>query len=66
MSKSNNNKLEKLYKERDVLQEKLNSINLQIIQIKTKCEYENTELCEFIKKNASYVCKICKKHIMHR
>jgi uncharacterized coiled-coil DUF342 family protein len=59
-------KLIELRKERDELQQKLDDVNKKIIQLKTTCEYEDTIICEFIKTRASYMCKVCKKVIMHR
>jgi len=59
-------RLIELRKERNELQQKLDIINAEIIKLKTTCEYENSIICEFVKKKASYVCQTCKKIIMHR
>jgi hypothetical protein len=61
-----NERLTALRKTRDELQKNLDIINTEIIRLKNECEYDDTKICEFIKNNTSYVCKLCKRIILHR
>lgn len=58
-------RLKELCKELNELRHRLEIVNAEILKLKTTCP-DDSKTCEFIQRNASYICKICNKVIKHK